>query len=168
MPATTYRDFLKADNAALRLGSAAIQTQQAAKINETQQYLTWYGDNPALSDYQSGTVVVSASTAVARSSVVDFVHDYFHKPALVRFVTTIGATPTATYAIQGSMDNSTWNNVNYADLTTPGTVVNTNFTTTTATTIVKYVLPGQQFRFLSVNVTADTNVTNTIDITFVT
>ena len=167
MPAATYRDFLKANNAAFKENSAAIQTQQAAQINQLQQNLLWYGDNVALFDYQAGTTVLSASTANTRTTVVDYGRDYFHKPVLIRFVTTIGATPTATYAIQGSTDNSSWSAVNYADITTPTTIVNTTFVTTTATTIVKVVVAPQPFRFLSVLVSADTNVTNTIDITFV-
>jgi hypothetical protein len=165
MPATTYRDFLKVDNAVLREGNAFTQAQLAAKINEIQQYITWNGDNPALWDYPNGTVVINASTAVARSTVVDYGHDFFHKNALVRIVSTIGATPTATLAIQGSTDNSTWANANYADYLTPGTLVSTNLTITTAGTVIKLVPAGQAFRYLSVNVSADTNVTNTVDIT---
>jgi hypothetical protein len=167
MPAVTYQDWLKIANAVLRENSAAIQLQQAGKLNEIQNILTLQGANPALFDYPSGTVVVNASTANARSTVIDFGHDAFHQNALVRIVSTIGATPTATVDIQGSKDNSVWVNCNYADSLTPTVQVATSLTITTAATTIKLVPARQNFRYLSVNVSADTNVTLTVDITMV-
>lgn len=163
--ATTFRDFQKVNNATFRLLPTTVQVLDQAKINEVQQYLTWFGDNPSLWDYPSDTIAVNNSTANGRSAVYDYGRSFFHKHALVRIVTTVGSTPTATYAIQGSSDNSTWSNVNYADYLSPSTLVNTNITITTAGTFIKLVPAGQSFRYLSVLVSADTNVTHTIDIT---
>lgn len=164
MPAQTFQDFLKQKNAELRLGSAFTQQQVAAKINEAQQYLTWSGATPSAWDYQQGTVIVNASTAVARSSVFDFGKESTRN-ALVRIVSTVGATPTATLSIQGSVDGTTWTNLNYSDYLAPGTTSSAALTVTTAGTLIKLVPEDQHFRFLSVNVTADTNVTLTVDVT---
>ena len=166
MPApSTFIDYHKLNNAYLRLQPATIQVQESAKLNEIQQYLTWAGNNATLWDYTGGTTVISSSTAVARSTTFDYGHDFYHKHSLVRIVTTVGATPSATLAIQGSNDNSSWSNVNYADYLSPQTTASSNLTITTAGTVIKLIPAGQTFRYLSVNVTADTNVTITVDIT---
>lgn len=167
MPASTYQDYLKLANATLRENAAAIQAQQAAKINEIQAILTLQGANPTLWDFPNGVVVVNASTAVARSTVFDFGRDAFHQNALVRIVSVAGATPTATLAIQGSKDNSTWSNVNFSDYLSPASLGNANLTITTSVTNIKLVPFGQSFRYLSVNVSADTNVTLTVDVTLI-
>jgi hypothetical protein len=167
MPAATYQDWLKIANAALRENSAAIQAQQAAKINEIQTILTLEGANPTLWDYPNGNVVINASTANARSTLVDFGRDALHQNALVRIVSVAGSTPTATVSIQGSKDASTWTNVNYADFLSPGTQVATNLTITTSATAIKLVPANQPYRWLSVLVAADTNVTLTVDITLI-
>lgn len=168
MPAVTYQDWLKVANAALRENPAAIQLQQAGKINEIQNVLTLQGANPALFDYPAGTVVINASSASARSTSFDFGKDCWHQNALVRIVSTIGATPTATVAIQGAKDpGSTWTNANYADYLSPATQVATNMTITTAVTSIKIVPFGQPYRYLSVNVTANTNVTLTVDVVLI-
>jgi hypothetical protein len=87
-------------------------------------------------------------------------------PALVRLVTVIGATPTCTYAIEGSADNANWWSLLYAVSATPATVVATTFVVTTATTKLLIVQPNQPYRFLRLTMSANTNVTNTIDAFF--
>lgn len=85
-------------------------------------------------------------------------------PALLKIVTTIGATPTCTYLIEGSASGVDWYPVQYADSATPGTVVVTTFVITTATTALKIVQPTQPVRYLRVTYSANTNVTNTTDL----
>lgn len=83
---------------------------------------------------------------------------------LVTITTTIGATPTCTYAIQGSVDGTNWFAVPYADSATPTTVSVATFAITTATTAYKYVQANTPARYLRVTMSANTNVTNTIDV----
>jgi len=85
-------------------------------------------------------------------------------PALVKIVTTIGATPTCTYLIEGSADGISWYPVQYADSATPATVVVTTFVITTATTVQKIIQPNQPVRYLRITYSANTNVTSTADV----
>jgi len=77
----------------------------------------------------------------------------------VAITTTVGATPTATVNIQGSLDGVNWFNVPYR---TPAsdTSANAALTITTATTTVVYIDP-KFVRYLRVVVSANTNVTFT-------
>lgn len=85
-------------------------------------------------------------------------------PDLVQIVSTVGATPTVTVAIEGSADGTTWFPVPYADIATPGTVSVATFTITTATTTRKIVQPNVPVRYLRLNYSANTNVTLTADV----
>lgn len=85
-------------------------------------------------------------------------------PALLRIVTTVGATPTCTYAIEGSADGSDWFPVAYADAATPETLSVATFVITTATTTRKILRPNHPWQFLRVTYSANTNVTNTADV----
>jgi hypothetical protein len=85
-------------------------------------------------------------------------------PALLKIVTTIGATPTCTYLIEGSAGGADWYPLQYADSATPGTVVVTTFVITTAITALKIIQPNQPVRFIRVTYSANTNVTNTTDV----
>jgi hypothetical protein len=82
---------------------------------------------------------------------------------LLQITTAIGATPTCTYAIEGSVDGTTWFAIPYADSATPGTVSVATFVITTATTVRKYLQRDAPWRYLRVTMSANTNVTNTID-----
>lgn len=86
------------------------------------------------------------------------------RPALLKITTTVGATPTCTYAIEGSADGTNWFAVAYADSATPTTVSVATFAITTATTAYKLLQPNQPWRFLRVTYSANTNVTNTADV----
>lgn len=81
--------------------------------------------------------------------------------ALLTIVTTVGATPTCTYAVEGSADGSDWFPVAIADAGTPETVSVATFVVTTATTTRKILRPLHPWRFLRVTYSANTNVTNT-------
>lgn len=85
-------------------------------------------------------------------------------PALLKITTTVGATPTCTYAIEGSADGTNWFNVPYADSATPTTVSVATFAITTATTVYKTIQPNVPVRYLRLTYSANTNVTNTADI----
>lgn len=85
-------------------------------------------------------------------------------PALVSITTAVGATPTCTYAIEGSADGANWVPVAIADPATPETPSVATFAITTATTTHKLIRPGHPWRFLRVTFSANTNVTNTVDV----
>lgn len=82
-------------------------------------------------------------------------------PALLTIVSTIGATPTVTVDIQGSVDNADWWSVGYATSVLPETPVIASLVITTATT-GRYILRvNQPWRYLRLNLSANTNVTLT-------
>jgi hypothetical protein len=113
-----------------------------------------YPDSANLSTAQTGN---GASTNVAdRGGAVG--------PALLKLTTTIGATPTCTYAIEGSIDNTNWYAIPYADQATPTTVSVETFVITTAATFYKIIQPNTPVRYLRVSYSANTNVTTTADI----
>lgn len=76
----------------------------------------------------------------------------------------VGATPTVTVNIQGSVDGTTWFNIPYALVATPRTFVVTAITITTATTTT-YLLQELVFwRYVKLVYSANTNVTLTADV----
>lgn len=86
------------------------------------------------------------------------------RPALLKVTTTVGATPTCTYAIEGSADGTNWFPVAYSDSATPETVSVATFAITTATTVFKILRPDHPWRYLRLTYSANTNVTNTADL----
>lgn len=85
--------------------------------------------------------------------------------ASVFIVTTIGATPTATYQVEGSADNGSWAPLSTADSATPTTFSTATFAITTATTTVRIVNPASgSARYIRVTISAVTNVTSTINV----
>jgi hypothetical protein len=82
-------------------------------------------------------------------------------PALLTIVSTVGATPTVTVAIQGSVDGGDWFSIAYADTGTPETVSVATFAITTATTTRKILRPKHPWRYLRLDYSANTNVTLT-------
>ncbi|MER5882713.1 hypothetical protein ABT160_02675 [Streptomyces sp. NPDC001941] len=109
-----------------------------------------------LSSTQAGNGV--STNVVDRGAAVE-------RPALLTIVTTVGATPTCTYAIEGSADGTDWWPVSYADPATPDTGAVATFAITTATTTRKILRAAQPWRFLRVTYSSNTNVTNTTDVT---
>lgn len=85
-------------------------------------------------------------------------------PALLRIVTTVGATPTCTYLVEGSANGTDWFPAPIADPATPETPSVATFAITSATTTMKFLRPGHPWRYLRVTMSANTNVTNTIDL----
>lgn len=114
-----------------------------------------YPNTARLSNAQTGD---GASTNVVDRGATT------ERPALLTIVTTVGATPTCTYAIEGSADGVGWFAVAYADPTTPETPAVATFAITTATTTRKILRADQPWRFLRLTYSANTNVTNTADV----
>jgi hypothetical protein len=85
-------------------------------------------------------------------------------PALLKIVSTVGATPTVTVAIEGSPDGTDWTSVAYADAATPETVSVATFVITTATNTWKIIRPWHPWQFLRLSYTLNTNVTLTADL----
>lgn len=83
--------------------------------------------------------------------------------AQLKIVSTIGATPTVTVAIEGSLDGSDWSPAAYTDTPISALSIAT-FTITTATTTRKFLPANQPWRFLRLVYSANTNVTLTADV----
>jgi hypothetical protein len=82
----------------------------------------------------------------------------------VVITSAIGATPTVTINIQGSVDGSQWVNIPYsAENTFSATWVTTALTITTAKTGFYVLQPGMGWRYLKLVYSANTNVTLTAD-----
>lgn len=87
------------------------------------------------------------------------------EPSLLEITTTIGATPTVTINVEGSVDGTTWWNVPYSEVATPQTYAVAAIVITTATTR-RLILPRDiPWRFLRLSLSANTNVTVTADVT---
>src|SRR5258705_13880654 len=93
--------------------------------------------------------------SAASTDVFDF--GTSHKNVLVRIRTAIGATPTCTYAIEGSVDGTTWAAVSYADSATPTVFGTSTFVITTAITAWKLVRQTVPWRYLRITYSANTN-----------
>jgi hypothetical protein len=135
------------------VGTAAVFAQQVAhaagvEIQESATLATGVTGNGVTTN-----VLDRAVSATPTGSVVQ-----------VAIVTTIGATPTATYQLEGSLDGSTWNPLSSADSGTPTVFSTATFTITTATTTTRIVDPAAAWRFVRVTVSANTNVTSTITV----
>lgn len=81
----------------------------------------------------------------------------------VVITSVIGATPTVTVNIQGSVDGTNFFNIPYALVATPASFVVTAITITTAVTTNYLLQPNQPWRFLKLAYSANTNVTLTAD-----
>jgi hypothetical protein len=83
-------------------------------------------------------------------------------PGAIVVITTVGATPTVTVSIQGSVDGITFYNIPYALVGAPSTFVVTNpAAITTATTNTYLLQRDQAWKFVKLNYSANTNVTLT-------
>lgn len=87
------------------------------------------------------------------------------RPMVVRIVSTIGATPTVTIKILGSVDGTTFVKIPYSVMSAiTGDYSTADIVTTTAKTELYSLLPGQPWVFLKINMSANTNVTLTSDL----
>lgn len=168
---SAYTDGLKEHYTELKLLDTTTQQHEVARIQEIEQRLTALGVTPAVDGFPTGTILSDAQTGTGNSTntwdygdMGQFGNNERTKPLLVRVVTTIGLTPTCTYAIEGSTDNTTFAALEFADLSDPLTFGTSTFILTTETTVVKLVKPGQKFRYLRTVYSLNTNVTNTVDV----
>lgn len=118
------------------------------------------GGGTNLSAAQTGTGV--STNLVQRRSDSNML-----RPALLRIVTTVGATPTCTYLVEGSPDGTSWYPLPSQDVTAagaPGTLTSATFTITTATTTWKLLPVDSPWTYLRITYSANTNVTNTTDV----
>ncbi len=161
-------DDLKLRRTEFRLLPAAIQAEQVARINETEYSMNINGVTITAWDYPTGTAVMTNGTGNANSTVWTTGDNPMINNMLVRIVTVAGATPTATYKIQGSNTSAFTSPVDlyYADKSDLTTFVNTALVYTTSNTYVKLLKMGQNYRYYRVNVSANTNMTTTIDVTY--
>lgn len=86
-----------------------------------------------------------------------------HKSGSVKIRTSIGATPTCTYALQVSVNGSDWTAATYSDVGTPTVDETDPVVITTATTVEKIIKQPAFWRYFRVLYSANTNVTNTAD-----
>jgi hypothetical protein len=115
-----------------------------------------YGGTPANANLSNAQTGNGAST-----NIVD--RGTSTGPGLLRIVTTVGATPTCTYLVEGSVNGTDWTPAPIADPAQPETVSVATFAITTAGTTLKYLRPFHAWRYLRVTMSANTNVTSTID-----
>lgn len=87
----------------------------------------------------------------------------FSRPAVIRITSAIGATPTVTVNIVGSVDGTVFYNIPYALVATPSTFVVTALTITTAVTTFYLLQPNQAWTYVKLVMSANTNVTLTSD-----
>lgn len=111
----------------------------------------WGGQVAQLSNAQTGN---GDSTNIAYRA-----EDYAGGAVVI--TSTVGATPTVTVNIQGSVDGTTWFNVPYALVATPRTFVLTAITITTAVTTTYLLQELIPYRYLKLAYSANTNVTLT-------
>ncbi len=78
----------------------------------------------------------------------------------------VGATPTVSVNIQGSVDGVTFFNIPYALVATPSTFTIAAITITTAVTTTYLLQTGQAWRYIKLVYSANTNVTLTVDAYF--
>jgi hypothetical protein len=81
----------------------------------------------------------------------------------VVITSAIGATPTVTVNIQGSVDGTNFFNIPYALVATPTTFVQSAITITTAVTTTYLLQRELAWRYLKLVYSANTNVTLTVD-----
>jgi hypothetical protein len=106
----------------------------------------------------------TAQTGIGASTNVADRGSRTNAAAVVKITTTVGATPTCTYALEGSPDGTNWFSVAYADSATPETVSVAPVVITTATTVWKILNVNHPWRYFRITYSANTNVTNTADV----
>jgi hypothetical protein len=86
------------------------------------------------------------------------------RPCTLKIVSTVGATPTVTVNILGSADGTNFFNIPYSTTAAPTSVVVAALTITTAVTSHYHLTPNYGWRYLKLNMSANTNVTLTSDL----
>lgn len=85
---------------------------------------------------------------------------------MVRVVAGTGAGPTCTYQIEVSLDASTWDDATYADISDLDTDSTATFAIVADSVVSKVLKHPDSWRYVRVTMSANTNVTNTVDVWF--
>lgn len=86
------------------------------------------------------------------------------RSSILRITTTVGATPTCTYQIEGSPDGTNFFPLSTYDATGAASPTGATFVITTATTVWRAVPVDLPWTYLRITYSANTNVTTTADI----
>jgi hypothetical protein len=110
-----------------------------------------------LQNAQTGNA--DSTNTIIRSSEINL------RQMVLRIVSTIGATPTVTVNILGSNDGISFFNIPYSPLAAvAGQWTFAAIVITTAVTSLYSLMAGQEWRFIKLNMSANTNVTLTTDL----
>src|SRR5262245_57044487 len=112
---------------------------------------------------QGGVVSLSASQTGNGDStnIADSGQGGAGLPSAVVVTSVVGATPTVTVNIQGSVDGTNFYNIPYALVATPSTFTIAAITITTAVTTTYLLQNAQAWQFVKLVYSANTNVTLT-------
>ncbi len=109
----------------------------------------------------SPTIIGTAQTGNVSTDIAQCRRADATSPGAIVLTSTIGATPTVTVNIKGSVDGTNFYNIPYSLAATPSTYVVTAITVTTAVTTMYQLQPGHAYQYVRVDFTANTNVTLT-------
>lgn len=111
--------------------------------------------------------IASAQAGVgATADVADRGSSHKVGGTLIRIIAATGAGPTCTYQIEVSVDGTTWGNATYADAATPTVDSTATFAITADSVVRKIIKHPTTWRYVRVTMSANTNVTNTVDVWF--
>lgn len=111
-----------------------------------------------------GVYALAAPAAGANGSTDVLDRGTLRRTGALILTSAIGAGPTVTVNVMGSADNTTFWNIPYCLIATPETVAVAALTITTAVTTVYILRPDHPWRFLRLDLTANTNVTLTVGV----
>lgn len=108
-----------------------------------------------------GSATVLGTSQTGNADTTNTAQRSHDRSGAVVVTSTVGATPTVTVNIQGSVDGTNFYNIPYALVATPETLTVAGITITTATTTTYLLRPNHAWRFLKLVYSANTNVTLT-------
>ena len=161
-------DEVRTANLKLKLPEAAIKAQELSKAQEIAYMMAVQGEDPTtwlvpaagVATTQLGTGQSGNASTTKKFQVPK---QFIDEAAILRISGSGGATPTVTVTVQGSVDAAFTSPVtlSIADSATPQTFSAAAFIVTTASawTVYKVVQPHQNYQFLRVNYSLNTNVT---------
>lgn len=115
-------------------------------------------DRPQVGNLATGQTPAGTGTS---THIVD--RGDYRGPALLKFVSTIGATPSVTVTIEGSLDGSDWFGLAHAADDAAAAALG-NLVITTATTQRRFLPANRPWRYLRLSYSAALNVTLTVDL----
>lgn len=121
-----------------------------------------------LANLGTGAITNLATSLAGNGQTTNVVQRRFDlsatRPALLRIVSAAGATPTCTYQVEGSPDGTSWFPMATYDATGAASPTGATFVVTSSTTTWRVVPVDMPWTFLRVTMSANTNITNTIDV----